>query len=257
LACAIIIGINSNKASALPLEDVQKSNSPSSSSELIVFADKNDLVEDHVELAAISLLPTEEVQVVDQKHVVVESETLSKIAESYQTTWKRIYDKNKAITDPNIVNPGDVVIIPKQEEVLEERDLPVIIQTNKPLAKSTNNTTNNTQTKTIESSQKAERGSVAGNGYVAGYCTWYVKNRRPDMPNNLGNASTWVARASAQGMATGSAPQVGAVGQKGNHVVYVESVNGDGTVTISEMNHKGRYVMTTRTVPASYFKYIY
>jgi surface antigen len=80
---------------------------------------------------------------------------------------------------------------------------------------------------------------------------------RPDLPNNLGNANTWVSRAAAQGLATGSAPRVGAVGQQGMHVVYVEAVNGDGTVTISEMNHAGLYVRTVRTVPASTFMYIY
>ena len=77
------------------------------------------------------------------------------------------------------------------------------------------------------------------------------------MPNNLGNANTWVARAAAQGMATGSTPRAGAVGQQGMHVVYVESVNGDGTVTISEMNHVGWNVVNQRTVPASNFQYIY
>jgi peptidoglycan DL-endopeptidase CwlO len=77
------------------------------------------------------------------------------------------------------------------------------------------------------------------------------------LPNNLGNANTWVARAAAQGIPTGSAPRVGAIGQQGMHVVYVESVNGDGTVTVSEMNFRGRYVISSRTVPASTFRYIY
>lgn len=80
---------------------------------------------------------------------------------------------------------------------------------------------------------------------------------RPDLPNNLGNADTWVARAAAQGIPTGSAPRVGAIGQQGMHVVYVQSVNGNGTVTISEMNYQGLYIISTRTVPANSFMYIY
>ena len=100
-------------------------------------------------------------------------------------------------------------------------------------------------------------GSSAGNTYYYGYCTFYAKSRRPDLPNNLGNADTWVARAAAQGIATGSAPRVGAIGQQGMHVVYVESVNGDGTVTVSEMNFQGWGVTSSRTVPAGTFQYIY
>lgn len=95
------------------------------------------------------------------------------------------------------------------------------------------------------------------NTYTYGYCTWYVKNRRPDLSNNLGNASTWFYRAQAQGMLTGTAPKVGAIGQRRNHVVYVENINHDGTITISEMNHRAVGIKSTRTLPASYFRYIY
>ena len=107
------------------------------------------------------------------------------------------------------------------------------------------------------SSYAGSQASSTGNRYSPGYCTWYVKNMRPDLPNNLGNANTWVSRAAAQGITTGSTPKAGAVGQRGMHVVYVESVNADSTVTISEMNHKGLYVRTVRTLPANYFTYIY
>lgn len=99
--------------------------------------------------------------------------------------------------------------------------------------------------------------SSAGNSYTRGNCTWYAKSNRPDLPNNLGNANTWVARAKAQGLPTGAEPQVGAVGQRGMHVVYVERINDDGTVFISEMNWRGLGKVSTRTVPANSFKYIY
>jgi surface antigen len=113
------------------------------------------------------------------------------------------------------------------------------------------------KTTAVAKSTPAPRGSSSGNLYVPGYCTWYVKNQRPDLPNNLGNAATWVSRAAAQGIPTGSTPQAGAVGQRGNHVVYVKSVNSDGSVNISEMNHKGLYVITHRTLPGNYFQYVY
>jgi LysM repeat protein len=56
---------------------------------------------------------------------------------------------------------------------------------------------------------------------------------------------------------TGTAPRVGAIGQQGMHVVYVERINADGTVTISEMNYQGLFAISSRTVPASTFSYIY
>lgn len=103
--------------------------------------------------------------------------------------------------------------------------------------------------------------SSAGNTYAPGNCTWYVKNRRPDLPNSLGNANTWYSRAAALGMAVGSSPRAGAVGATTagslGHVVYVEAVNGDGSITISEMNFAGEYSQRTRTASASEFMYIY
>lgn len=105
------------------------------------------------------------------------------------------------------------------------------------------------------------RGVSTANTYDAGYCTWYVKERRPDLPNNLGNANTWYARAEAQGLAVGSLARAGAVGTTTagaeGHVVYVESVNSDGTINISEMNHTGWNEYDSRTVDASLFLYIY
>lgn len=98
----------------------------------------------------------------------------------------------------------------------------------------------------------------SGNGYYWGQCTWYVASRRP-VPGNWGNAYNWYYNAQRSGFSTGSVPRVGAIGwERSNHVVYVESVNGDGTVTISEMNWGGRPgVLHYRTEPASRFLYIY
>lgn len=99
--------------------------------------------------------------------------------------------------------------------------------------------------------------SFPGNGYDWGNCTWYVKNKRPDLPNNLGNAGSWAYSAQSHGIPTGSTPKIGAVGESGGHVVYIEKVNPDGTVGFSEMNFAGLGVVTHRTLPASSFHYIY
>lgn len=102
----------------------------------------------------------------------------------------------------------------------------------------------------------------SGNTYAPGNCTWYAKSRRPDLPNSLGNANTWYARAEALGWNVGSIPKKGAIGTTtsgwAGHVVYVEGVSLDGKyATISEMNYRGLYSMNTRTVYYTEFNYIY
>lgn len=97
------------------------------------------------------------------------------------------------------------------------------------------------------------------NTYIWGNCTRYVASRRP-VPNNWGNANTWLPRAKASGWATGSTPAVGAIawtpaGPYG-HVAVVEKVEGD-RVFIAEMNYIGLNRISTRWVHASAFRYIY
>lgn len=102
----------------------------------------------------------------------------------------------------------------------------------------------------------AVRGSSAGNTYTPRNCTFYAKSRRPDLPNNLGNASTWVSRAASQGFATGSVPRVGSIGQQGNHVVVIEKVEGN-KVYLSELNFDFNGGYRERWADASSFQYIY
>lgn len=102
--------------------------------------------------------------------------------------------------------------------------------------------------------------SSPGNTYSRGYCTWWVKSQRPDIPNGLGNANTWYSRAASLGMAVGSSPRVGAVatttrGAYG-HVSLVLKVEG-GRILVSEMNTKGWNVSSTGWYPSSDYVYIY
>jgi len=88
------------------------------------------------------------------------------------------------------------------------------------------------------------------NRFAYGYCTWYVANRRY-IPF-LGNAIDWWPNARAYGFAEGYAPRVGAVmvtrESAYGHVAYVESVNPDGSWTVSEMNFVGWGVVSQRTI---------
>ncbi len=108
-----------------------------------------------------------------------------------------------------------------------------------------------------------------GGGYDYGYCTWYASVRRAQsgrpVPSNLGNASTWKLLAARSGLGTGNVPQPGAViwtppRDYYGHVGYVESVNPDGSVNISEMNTAGWGVVSNKTLSAEQaagYGYIY
>lgn len=116
----------------------------------------------------------------------------------------------------------------------------------------------------VEAARQAEAARIAsvwaahprGNDMYFGECVFYVSNK-VGAPVGLGNADTWFIRAQAWGFPTGSVPRVGAVGQRGMHVVYVEAVNPDGSVLISEMNYVGWNVVDYRTTPGDYWNYIY
>jgi surface antigen len=96
--------------------------------------------------------------------------------------------------------------------------------------------------------------SANGYGYDYGWCTWHAAKRRAEIgrpvPTNLGNAITWLRAARLAGLPTGSEPRQGAVvyhtdiGGLG-HVAFVEKVNSNGSVWISDMNYRGHVSMDT------------
>ncbi|CAM4381652.1 LysM peptidoglycan-binding domain-containing protein [Weissella hellenica] len=101
--------------------------------------------------------------------------------------------------------------------------------------------------------------NTAGNTYPYGQCTWFVKGDLGWVGNYWGNASAWPASASAAGHTVNGTASVGAVayfapgvgGASGyGHVAVVDSVNGDGTITISESNYAGK-LYNTRTISTS------
>lgn len=249
LAC-VVFTASSSAASAETLGPLQASEIEIAVSKPIIIASLNT--------TPIELEPAQPPAPQIVKYTVLQNDTLSTIAGKHNTTWKRLFDKNENIQNPDIIAIGDELVIPSADEVVKERALPepVVAAAVVP-APVSRKAQRPTAPKAAPVQRPQARGSASGNLYTPGYCTWYVKNKRPDLPNNLGNANTWVSRARAQGLPTGSVPRAGAVGQRGMHVVYVESVNADGSVNISEMNHKGLYVITHRTLPGNYFQYIY
>lgn len=177
-------------------------------------------------------------------YVIMVGDNLTKVAEANNVPLERLWAANPQLTDPDRIDPSQSLRIPLNDEVLQDRPLP-------------ERTPTFTQpTVQAKPTVQSIRGNSAGNTYTAGYCTWGVKQRRPQTPNGLGHASQWFARAQAMGLPVGYEARAGAVGQLGNHVVIVESVNGS-TMNIWEMNYRQRFDENRRTVSTSGWKFIY
>ncbi len=108
----------------------------------------------------------------------------------------------------------------------------------------------------------------ATGGYAFRNCTdwvsWRIRSSGRHVPGGLGNANTWDDRAPTYGYGIGVTPKAGAaaVSNAGyyGHVMYVEAVNGDGTVVISDYNRAGpgEYgVSTLSAATASTLVYVY
>jgi len=83
----------------------------------------------------------------------------------------------------------------------------------------------------------------AGSGSSPWQWTWSKMT-----PGN-GNASGWADAWASHGWATSATPVVGAVAWFNyNHVAYVQSIPGDGTVVLEEYNWMGSHAYHTRTV---------
>lgn len=98
------------------------------------------------------------------------------------------------------------------------------------------------------------------NLYTAGQCTWYVFDRRAQaglpISTYWSDAKYWAGNAAADGYTVDHNPSVGSIMQTTTgyygHVAYVERVNADGSILVSEMNYaNGPYNTNTRTIPAS------
>lgn len=99
------------------------------------------------------------------------------------------------------------------------------------------------------------------------YTAWKVGQRTGEFPRYWGNANMWPSSARAAGYSTGSTPRANSVGVilagDYGHVVWIEAVNDDGTVDISQYNYYnaggsgwGHY-SKMRVSAATYDAYIY
>lgn len=116
----------------------------------------------------------------------------------------------------------------------------------------------------------SERQNIRSEGYLSiggGQCVDYALYKRPDLREmygwSLGNANTWAARATRS--LVDRTPSAGAIFQTtagyAGHVGYVEAVNPDGSIEVTEMNYGYvPYRVVRATIPASVvgnFNYIH
>ncbi|HDC7499680.1 TPA: CHAP domain-containing protein [Staphylococcus aureus] len=101
-------------------------------------------------------------------------------------------------------------------------------------------------------------GYASGNNlYTSGQCTYYVFGRvGGKIGSTWGNASNWASAAASSGYTVNNTPKAGAIMQTTQgyygHVAYVEGVNSNGSVRVSEMNYgHGAGVVTSRTISAN------
>ncbi|PTI69100.1 LysM peptidoglycan-binding domain-containing protein [Staphylococcus succinus] len=107
------------------------------------------------------------------------------------------------------------------------------------------------------------------NLYDWGQCTWHVFNKRAQIGKGIStywwNANNWDTASAADGYTVDHRATVGSILQSDagyyGHVAFVESVNSNGSITVSEMNYSASPgIATTRTIPASQvssYKYIH
>lgn len=168
-------------------------------------------------------------------------DTLASIAAKYNSTIDNIISVNNLVSED--VPVGTRLLLP-------DGKVPVTT------------TTGNSNGAGTTSAYSSELAAEAGNRYYYGECTWYAYNRRVELGLPVGsfwgNANTWAVNAAAAGYLVNHTPSVGAIFQTTagyyGHVAIVESVNSNGTITISEMNYTAWAKVDTRVVsnPSSY-----
>lgn len=183
------------------------------------------------------------------RYTVKDGDTIKSLAERFEANEAQIIAFNDA--EIKGVRTGDRIIIPDGERPVQ-----------------------NQQPTYFSSGYGFAFGSqplYGGNGYGYGYCTWHAANRRAaigkPIPRNLGNAVTWATLAAQAGLGVGEQPKEGAVLWHKNsyqiagglgHVGFVEKMNPDGSIYVSDMNYVGWNTVSYRTIsPSEFSQYLF
>lgn len=219
-------------------------------------------------------------------YTVVPGDSLYKIALEHHLTLNQLYSFNPGVTP--LIFPGDVLSLVPQNKAQQAKVIKTPVSKSTQIAKLTQQpakqiskhiATKQTVDKSVNVTYKPVKAhtvastkpvahyynkSVAnrGNLYAYGNCTYYAFDRRAQLGRSIGslwgNANNWNYAAKSAGFKVDKTPEVGAIFQTAagpyGHVGVVESVNPNGTITVSEMNYAGFNVKSTRTIlnPSKY-----
>ncbi len=221
----------------------------------------------------------------EREYVIQDGDTISTIAEKFNMHVGTIYERNNLSAD-NIesIHPGDKIVIPaydktdsqtwladlndkkeqerqrllalqkEQEEQERQNQLALAAASRSVYTRDTATTTSSySSSADYQGTNTTSVNTSGSNGYPYGWCTYYAASRK-SVPSSWGNAGEWLSSAQSDGYSTGSSPSAGSIVVTGEswygHVAYVESVNGDGSITVSEMNYNGWGVTSSRTISA-------
>ena len=195
-------------------------------------------------------------------YTVKSGDTVESIAEKYGSSAAEII----ALNDLEVSGISEGIRIVVKGGSLPEKERPEYVA---PVVVAARPTTTYTYTYLGNTSQRENIEVVGyfyglGGPYGAGQCTQWAWYKRQDLPNMLGNANTWARNAAAYGYLVDRTPAAGAVIQSTSgwygHVGYVEAVNPDGSIVVTEMNYGIPYRVIRSTFPASIvgnFNYIH
>lgn len=189
--------------------------------------------------------PTRPTSGAQSTYTVQAGDSLSSIAARYGTTYQNIMNLNGLTSF--LIFPGQTLKV----------------------SGSATTTSTSTPTPTPTNSGYYSPVFNHSNLYDWGQCTWHVFNKRQAAGKGIStywwNANAWDDNAARDGYTINNRPAVGSILQTDvgyyGHVAYVERVNADGSILVSEMNYSASPgVMTYRTIPAysvAQFKYIH
>lgn len=210
----------------------------------------NDLKTTEVEAGTVLYIPS----VSGIVYTVKEDDTIESVAEKYGSSAAEII----ALNDLEVSGISEGMRIVVKGGSLPETERPEYVA---PQPVQTQTTTSTyTYTYLGNSSVRQDIEVVGyfynlGGPYGAGQCTQWAWYNRQDLPNLLGNANAWARNAAAYGYQVDNTPSAGAVLQTTagwyGHVGYVEAVNPDGSIIMSEMNYGIPYRVIRSTIPAS------
>lgn len=179
-------------------------------------------------------------------YTVKSGDTIDSIVSKYGSNAEEII----ALNDLEISGISEGMNIVIKDGSLPETERPEYVA---PVRRRTYTNTNYTYTYLGNASSRTNL--VCNRSLGAGQCTTWGWLKRPDLGFIKANANRWDDVARSAGILVNHTPAAGAIFQTDSgwygHVGYVESVNADGSINVSERNYAGCYGVLFSTIPAS------